>query len=194
MMIAAILLALVQPADPGEDESSFSDRQPVRLEGLAPERAFAAFRDVCVTGFPDPAAFDNAAAAVDLQLIKREEPQRGALEWSSPNGHFVLRQAPNRTATLRRDRREGRAARQRWQVRCDFWVALRETQDVDVLLGRITGDLAGGRPPTEEILGLSWDIGSDSAGGERKLLFLPSVDDPRLFTLSMQQLADNSSR
>ncbi|HET9428867.1 MAG TPA: hypothetical protein VFO69_10960 [Allosphingosinicella sp.] len=192
-ILAFMLLVLVQTG-PVEEETSFSDRQPVRLEPLSTDRAFSAFRDVCVTGFPDPALVARAAAAADLNLVQRDEPQRGALEWSSPNGHFVLRQAPNRNAADRRDRREGRAVRQRWQVRCDFWVALRETEDVPALMNLISHELAEGRAPVEEIVGASWDLGPDPAGGRRKLLFLPSVDDPRLFTLSLQRLADNSSR
>ena len=192
MIFLAALLALLQPAEPGEEP--FSDRQPVRLTPLTPDRALAAFRDVCVAGFPDPAAFDRAAAAADLELVRREEPQRGAHEWSSANGHFVLREAPSRNAVERSDRREGRAPRQRWQIRCDFWVALRDTGDVGILLSRISEQLAGGRGPVEEIVGASWDLGSGGEGGTRKLLFLPSIDDLRLFTLSLQQLADNPAR
>jgi len=193
-MILAFLLAILQPVD-GEDESSFSDRQPVRVAPLSPERAVTAFSDICVANFPDAEAFDAAAAAAaDLALVRRGEPQRGAREWSSPHGHVVLRQAPSRSSAVRRDRREGRASRQRWQVRCDFWLAVQQEQDVSSLYRLISDRLAGGRPPAEEIVGVSWDLGPDPAGGSRKLLFLPSIDDSRLFTLSLQRLADNSGR
>jgi len=193
MIFAALLLALLQPAG-AEDDTSFSDRQPVRVAPLASDRAFAAFRDICFAPFPDPAAFDAAAGAADLALVKRSEPQRGAREWSSPHGHVVLRQAPSRSAAERRDRREGRAARQRWQLRCDFWLALEQESDVSTLLQMISEGLAGGRPASEEIVGMSWDLGPDPSGGVRKLLWIPSIDDPRLFTLSLQRLTDNSSR
>lgn len=192
MIAFALLLALLQPVESGEEP--FSDRQPVRLTPLSPDRALTAFRDVCVAGFPDTAAFDSAAAAANLDLVRREEPQRGAHEWSSANGHFVLREAPSRDAVERRDRREGRTPRQRWQVRCDFWVALRDTAEVGVLLSRITDQLAEGQEPVEEIVGASWDLSSAPGGVRRRLIFLPSIDDPRLFTLSLQQLADNPAR
>jgi hypothetical protein len=193
MLVAALLLALLQPLE-AEEGTAFSDRQPVRVAPLSSERAFTAFRDICVTPFPDPAAFDAAAGAADLALVKRSEPQRGAREWSSPHGHVVLRQAPSRSAAERRDRREGRAARQRWQLRCDFWLALEEERDLASLLHLISDRLAGGRPPSEEIVGVSWELGPDPAGGTRKLLWIPSIDDPRLFTLSLQRLTDNSAR
>lgn len=193
MIFAALLVALLQPAETGE-ETSFSDRQPVRVAPLSSERALTAFRDICVTPFPDPAAFDSAAGAADLALVKRSEPQRGAREWSSPHGHVVLREAPSRSAAERRDRREGRAARQRWQLRCDFWLALEQEHDLAGLLQLISDRLAGGRPPSEEILGVSWDLGPDPSGGVRKILWMPSIDDPRLFTLSLQRLTDNSAR
>ena len=193
MIALALLLALVQPAD-DEQLTPFSDRQPVRVDPLAPEQAFSAFNDVCVANFPEVAAFDRAAAAAGLGLVKRAEPQAGAQEWSSPHGHFVLRQATGRTAAERRERRERRPSRQRWRVRCDFWVALHQEGDVATLLGLIGQRLAAGRVPVEEIVGMSWDLGPDPAGGSRKLLFLPSIDDPRLFTLSLQRLADNPAR
>ena len=193
MMFFALALALVQPAQASE-ETPFSDRQPVRVAPLAPDRALAAFRDVCVADFPDPDAFDRAAASSDLALVKRLEPQRGAREWSSPHGHFVLRQAPGRNAVVRRDRREGRAARQRWQIRCDFWMAVQQEQDVGALFRLIGSQLAGGRPHVEEIVGASWDLGPDPSGGTRKLFVLPSIDDARLFTLSLQRLDDSSAR
>jgi hypothetical protein len=192
MIIAAILLALVQPAELDEN-TPFTERQPVRLAPLATERALGAFRDICMAGFPDSAAFDQAAAASDLGFVRREEPQRGAQEWSSSHGHIVLRQAPNRSSEDRRARREGRAARQHWLQRCDLWVAI-EDPDIDALVGAIGEQLAPGRPPIEEILGVAWDMGPSPAGGTLKLVYIPSTDDPRLFTLSLQRIADNPSR
>lgn len=191
MIVASvILLALLQPAEPA-DETPFSERQPVRLAPLPVERALGAFRDVCMAGFPDPAAFDAAAAASGLDLVRIEEPQNGAQEWSSHHGHFVLRQAPDRSAAERRDRREGRAARARWVVRCDFWTAVEERLETPELLAAISQRLAGAREPAEQIFGASWDLGTAEGGGSLRLVYLPADDDPRLFTLSLQRLPDN---
>ncbi len=193
MIAAALLSASFLLAQPDAAEP-FSDRQPVRVAPLSVDRTVGAFRDICVNGFPDAAAFERAAAASDLALVRLPEPQPGAYEWSSPNGHFILREAPSRKAAQRRERREGRAPRSRWQVRCDFWAAVPDSGDVDALIASISERLAGGRSPVEEIVGYAWDLGPDPAGGVRKLQFLPSVDDPRLFTLSLQRLTDNSAR
>ena len=190
MILVALLLALLQPED---SDTPFSDRQPVRVEPLSAERALTAFEQICVAGFPDPESFDRAAASADLDLVRREKPQRGAREWSSAHGHFVLRQASGRETLERRDRREGRASRQRWVIRCDFWSSLPADADVTVLFRLISERLASGRAPREEIFGHSWNLSDATPGETRKLLFLPSIDDPRLFTLSLQQLADNSA-
>lgn len=192
MIAAALLLALLQPIDSLED-NPFSDRQPVQLSPIPIERALGAFRDICMTGFPDPAAFDSAAAASGLELVRREEPQRGAQEWSSRFGHVVLRHAPSRASAERRDRREGRAPRARWLVRCDFWLAVDERLETPALLAAIGGQLAGGRAPVEQIIGAAWDLPAEAEGSLR-LVYLPSDDNPRLFTLSMQRLPDNPTR
>ena len=76
--------------------------------------------------FPDPAAFDRAAAASDLGFTRGEHPERGEQEWTSRHGQIILRQAQRRDADARRDQREGRGARRRWLARCDFWVAIEE--------------------------------------------------------------------
>ena len=192
MIFAAMLLALLQPVNGVDEDTPFSDRQPVRLAPLPTEQAFAAFRDVCMAGFPDPAAFDLAAAASDLGFVRREEPQRGAHEWSSQHGHITLRQAPSRASENRRDRRQGRTPRQRWQERCDFWLAIDERHETPALLAAIGRELAGGRRPVEEIVGASWELGPSPAGGSLKLVYLPAhEEDPRLFTLSLQRLPDN---
>ncbi len=193
MIIAAILLALLQPVNEVEGDTPFSDRQPVRLAPLPMARALGAFRDTCMATFPDAAAFDTAVAAAGLGFVRREEPQRGASEWSSQHGHIVLRQAQRRSGSEeRRARREGRPVVQRWQERCDFWVAIEERRDVPDLLMAIGQQLAPGRPPVEEIIGASWDLGPSPAGGKLKLVYLPAhEEDPRLFTLSLQRLPDN---
>jgi hypothetical protein len=193
IVASAIFLALLQLPEPA-DGTPFSDRQPVRLAPLPIEGALGAFRDVCMMGFPDPAAFDAAAAASGLDLVRAEEPQRGAQEWSSRHGHFVLREAPNRSAAERRDRREGRVARARWLVRCDFWTAVEERLEPPELLAAIGQRLAGGRDPAAQIFGASWELGTAEGDGSLKLVYLPTDDDPRLFTLSLQRLPASPPR
>ena len=193
--VAAMLLALLQPVNEVEEDTPFSDRQPVRLAPLPMAQALGAFHDTCMATFPDAAAFDTAVAATGLGFVRRDEPQRGASEWSSQHGHIELRQAQRRSSDERRERRErreGRQPRQRWQERCDFWVAVEERRDVPDLLMAIGQQLAPGRPPVEEIIGASWDLGPSPAGGRLKLVYLPAhEEDPRLFTLSLQRLPDN---
>ena len=195
MILAAALALLLagQPVNHDEEASTtFSDRQPVRLVPLPAERAFAAFRDICMANFGDPAGFDAAAAASGLGFVRAEEPRRGTQEWSSVHGQIVLRQAPNRRREARRDRREGHAARQRWVQRCDYWTAIEERMEPVELVAAIGAQLAPGAQPVEEILGVSWSLESPAAGIALKLEYLPSIDDPRLFTLSLQRLADTT--
>src|SRR5688572_26683134 len=193
-MILAVAMALLlagQPVNHAEEESTtFSERQPVRLVPLPAERAFAAFRDICMANFDDPAGFDQAAAASNLGFVRAEEPRRGTQEWNSAHGQIVLRQAPNRRREARRDRREGHAARQRWIQRCDYWTAIEERMEPVELVAAIGARLAPGSQPVEEIIGVSWSLESPAAGIALKLEYLPSIDDPRLFTLSLQRLGD----
>src|SRR5688572_12607250 len=187
---AALLLFAGQPVNHDEESTTFSDRQPVRLVPLPAERALAAFRDICMANFGDPAGFDQAAAASDLGFVRAEDPRRGTQEWSSVHGQIVLRQAPNRDREIRRDRREGHAARQRWIQRCDYWLAIEERMEPVELVAAIGARLAPGSQPVEEIIGVSWNLESPAAGISLKLEYLPSIDDPRLFTLSLQRLGD----
>ena len=55
----------------------------------------------------------------------------------------------------------------------------------------IGAQLAPQSRAVEEILGVSWELGSAVPGTSVKLVFLPSDDDPRLVTLSLQRLAGN---
>jgi len=191
MIIAALLLlAAQQPVNDPAEDSTFSERQPVRLAAMPAARAFAAFRDICMTNFPDPAAFDSAAAASDLGFTRAANPERGAQEWTSGHGQIIFRMATGRDENARRDRREGRTMRRRWLARCDFWVAIEENLEAPALVGRIGAELLGGRArANEEIVGTSWDLGA-TPGGALKLVYLPSNDDPRLFTLSLQLLPE----
>ncbi len=187
-LTAALLALAAQPVnDPPEEDTTFSERQPVRLAPLPAARAFAAFRDICMTGFPDPAAFDRAAAASDLGFVRTRETQ----EWSSRHGQITFRQARHRARDARRDRREGRGNRERWLERCDYWVAIEERVEPGALAAAIGAELAPQSRPVEEILGVSWDLASAVPGTRVKLVFLPSDDDPRLVTLSLQRLASN---
>ena len=116
----AMALAAGQTVNDADDpNSTFSERQPVRLEPLPAERAFAAFRDICMAHLGDPAGFDQAAAAAGLDFVRAEHPERGTQEWSSRHGQIVLSVARNPRSEARRDRREGHARRQRWVDRCD---------------------------------------------------------------------------
>ncbi|MGZ8336483.1 MAG: hypothetical protein ACXWU1_07465 [Allosphingosinicella sp.] len=189
LALAALVLA-AQPINEQEATSTFSDRQPVRLAPLPAATAFAAFQDICMATFPDPAAFEGAAAASALGFVRNEDPERGALEWTSSHGQITLLQAPNRERAARRDRREGRGSRQRWTARCDFWFAIAEQPDPDALVAAIGAQLAPQVRPREEILGISWALEPRAPGTALKLVYLPSTDDARLFTLSLQQLAD----
>lgn len=187
--LAALLVLAGQPVnDPVDEDSTFSERQPVRLSPLPAARAFAAFRDICMASFPDPAAFDRAAAASDLGFVRGEHSERRNQEWSSRHGQIVLRQARRRARESRRERREGRGIRERWLERCDFWAAIEERMEPGRLAAAIGAQLAPQSRVVEEIVGYSWDLGSSDPGTSMKLVYLPSTDDPRLFTLSVQRL------
>ena len=189
-LLLATLAFTGQPVNEPEEDSAFSDRQPVRLELIEQARAFTAFRDICMaTGF-DGAAFDAAAGASDLGLTQAEEPEDDTQEWSSRHGQFVLRVAPERERQSRREAREGLGIRRRWVARCDYWVGIREMQAPEALVASIGRALAPQSRPQEEILGVSWELPPDREGTTLKLVWLPSDDDPRLFTLSLQRVAD----
>ena len=189
--LTAVLLVLAgQPVnDPVDEDSTFSEHQPVRLAPLPAARAFAAFRDICMANFPDPAAFDRAAAASDLGFVRSEHSERRMQEWSSRHGQIVLRQAPRRARESRRERREGRGRRERWLERCDYWAAIEERMEPARLAAAIGAQLAPQSRVVEEIVGYSWNLGSSDPGVSLRLVYLPSDDDPRLFTLSVQRLA-----
>lgn len=187
----ALLLQAAPPAEPPEDQdSTYSERQPVRLAPLPAARAFAAFRDICMTGFPDPAAFDRAAAASDLGFIRSERAERDAPEWSSRHGQITLRPAQARDPEPGRRRNdEGRRPRLRWLARCDFWMAIDERLEPAALVAAIGAQLAPNARAQEEILGVSWTLPTSRQDAVLKLIYLPSTDDdPRLFTLSLQLL------
>ncbi len=191
-LLSALLVAAAQPVNaPDEENSTFSDRQPVRLAPLPAARAFAAFRDICMANFPDPAAFNSAAAASDLGFIQTAEPGRNAQEWSSPHGQIVLRLARSPDREARRDRRDGRGRRERWRERCDFWVAIEERMEPAELIAAIGSGLAPRSRATEEIIGFSWTLDSSVPGTSLRLVYIPSIDDPRIFTLSLQRLVDS---
>jgi hypothetical protein len=194
--LAALALLTAQPVNEDGEDTTFSERQPVRLAPLPAERAFAAFRDICMAGFPDPAAFDRAAAASDLGFVRSERAERDAPEWSSRHGRIVLRAAQARDPEPRQGRRqprEGRRPRLRWLARCDFWMAIDERVEPDALVAAIGARLAPDARPMEEILGVSWTLQSPSPEASLKLVYLPSTDDdPRLFTLSLQLLPAGS--
>ena len=188
----ALLMLAGQPVNDAQDEeTTFSDRQPVRLAPLPAERAFGAFRDICMANLLDPAGFDRAAAASDLGFVRAEHPERGTQEYSSTHGQFVLREAQRPRRESRRDRERGLVRRERALERCDYWVAIEERMDIEGLVAAIGARLAPGSRPEEEIIGVSWGLESPVAGTRLKLVYLPSIDDPRLFTLSLQRLADN---
>ena len=188
---AVALLALAaQPVnDPPDEDTTFSDRQPVRLAPLPAAQAFAAFRDICMADFPDSAAFDRAAAASNLGFVRGPHTER-MQEWSSTHGQITLRVARNAQREARRDRRERRGIRERWVERCDYWVSIEERMEPGALAAAIGAALAPQARPVEEIVGVSWDLGSSAPGTRLKLVYLPAGDDPRLFTLSLQRLAD----
>lgn len=200
-MIALVALALLaaQPAPdaPEEENGLYTERQPVRLEPLPAARALGAFRDICMAGFPDPAAFDRAAAASDLGFVRSERAERDSPEWSSRHGQIVLRGAERRSVESRRERRRERrqdgaaprGPRLRWLARCDFWMAIEERLDESAVVAAIGAQLAPNVRPREEILGVSWLLESPRQDAALKLVYLPSTDDdPRLFTLSLQLL------
>ncbi len=193
-MIAAACLVALQPADEPLEESPFSERQPVRLAPLPAARALDAFGDICLATFPDAASFDRAAAASDLGFVRSESAARGEQEWTSRHGQIILRQARGRDDDARRDRRQGRGARQRWLVRCDLWVAVEEQLQPAALVAAIGAALAPRSRPVEEILGFSWALESTVPATSLKLVYLPSNDDPRIFTLSLQRLAEGRPR
>lgn len=195
VLLSALLTLAGQPVNvPEEENSTFSDRQPVRLAPIPAQRALGAFRDICMAGFPDPAAFDQAAGASDLGFVRTENGRRGASEWTSTHGQIVLRNAPNWERETRRDRREGHASRVRWTSRCDFWVAIEERVTASELVAAIGAQLAPQTRPVEEILGVSWPLESPEAGTTLSLVYLPSNDDDRIFTLSLQRLSQAAPR
>lgn len=189
-LAAALLIFAGQPVnDPEDQDSTFSERQPVRLDPVPAARALAAFRDVCMAGFPDAAAFNAAAAESELGFTRTEGTGERTHEWSSRHGQIVLRHARNPDRVARRDRREGHARRERWRERCDYWLAIEERMEPAALVAAIGTALAPQARAVEEILGYSWDLGSSAPGATLRLVYLPSGEDPRLFTLSLQRLA-----
>jgi hypothetical protein len=196
ILIALALLAAQPVADEPAEDSLYTERQPVRLAPLPVARAPGAFRDICMAGFPDAAAFDRAAAASDLGFVRSERAERDSPEWSSRHGRIVLHGAEQRSREARRERRRGepgggarRGPRLRWLARCDFWMAIEERLDEAAVVRAIGAQLAPDVRPREEILGVSWLLESPRQDAVLKLVFLPSTDDdPRLFTLSLQLL------
>ena len=188
LLAAALLTA--QPVNDPEEDSTFSERQPVRLAPLAAERAFAAFRDTCMAGIGDPAAFDRAVAASDLGFVRSGQGGDKSHEWSSQHGQLVLRGPQERFREQRRERRErgmARGPRLRWLARCDFWLAIDQRLEAEALTRAIGAGLAPGVRPVEEIVGTSWTLPSPRQGAVLRLVHIPSTDpDPRLFTLSLQ--------
>ena len=171
----------------------FPNASRVRLAPLPVARALGAFRDICMTPFPDPAAFDRAAAASELGFVRSERAERDSPEWSSRHGQIVLHGAERRSVESRRERRRqgpgARGPRLRWLARCDFWLAVEERLDERALIAAIGDRLAPNVQPREEILGVSWLLDSPRHDAVLKLVYLPSTeDDPRLFTLSLQLL------
>lgn len=190
-LLSAALLAAGQPADqPEDEESTFSEHQPVRLEPIPTARAFAAFRDICVATFPDPAAFNAAAAASDLGFTKSEDTGDRVQEWSSRHGQISFQRNRSPERVSRRDRRETRGLRLRWQERCDYWIPIEERVAPGALAAAIGAQLAPGVRAREEIIGYSWDLGSSEPGTSLQLVYLPTEEDPRLFTLSLQRLVE----
>jgi hypothetical protein len=198
MLIAftmALALAAGQTVDEaGDPDTTFSEHQPVRLEPLPAQRVFAAFRDICMAHLGDPAGFDQAAAAAGLDFVRAEHPEHDSQEYNSRHGQIVLRQARSPGREARRDRRLGHVARERWVNRCDYWVAIDEMMAPEALIAAIGGALAPQARPAEEILGYSWALESPAPGSSLRLVYLPSNDDPRLFTLSLQRLAVTPAR
>ena len=191
----AMALAAGQTVNDAEDpNTTFSERQPVRLAPLPADRAFGAFRDICMAHLGDPVGFDQAAAAAGLDFVRAEHPERDSQEYNSRHGQIVLRQARSPGREARRDRRQGHVARERWVNRCDYWVAVEEMLPPEALVAAIGRALAPDVRPVEEILGYSWTLGSPSPGTSLRLVYLPSNDDPRLFTLSLQRLAVTPAR
>jgi hypothetical protein len=188
-LLSAALLAAGQPADQSEEEdSTFSEHQPVRLEPITTTRALAAFRDICVATFPDPAAFNAAAAASDLGFTKSEDTGERVQEWSSRHGQISFRRNRSPERSGRRTRGEQRGLRLRWQERCDYWIPIEERVAPGALVAAIGARLAPGVRAQEEIIGYSWDLGSAEPGTSLQLVYLPTEEDPRLFTLSLQRL------
>ena len=186
LMIGLLVQAAV-PDDLPEEETTFSERQPVRLAPLPAARAFATFRDTCMATFPDPVALGEAVDGTGLGFVAVAEAQRGASEWSSRHGQIVLRPTVDRERDERRERREGRTPRERWDARCDLWVAIEERMEPDALIAAIGAALARGSRAEEQILGASWDLPRPEGGATLRLYYVPSIDEPRLFTLSLQR-------
>ena len=186
-MMIALLVQSAGPADEPQQDTTFSDRQPVRLAPLPTARALAVFRDACMSSFPDPAALDRAVAASDLGFVLSAQSDRGAREWTSRHGQILLRQATGREREDRRAARDGGARRVRWDSRCDFWVAIEERMEPEALVAVIGAQLVPEARAVEEILGASWSVPSSDAGAPLRLYYLPSLEDPRIFTLSLQR-------
>ena len=192
----AFLLALAaQPVnDPEDPDSTFSSHNPVRMAPVPATRAFAAFRNVCMAGFPDFGGFDRAAAAAGLELVQTGRGDRIRV-WSSRHGHVVLRHARNpgrMSRAERRARREGSVnlgSRERWAERCDFRLAIEERMEAPQLVAAIGAALAPAARPVEEIIGHSWTLAPPAGGGTLRLVYVPE-EDPRLFTLSLQRIIE----
>jgi hypothetical protein len=186
----AFALLAAQPLNEPEEDSTFSERQPVRLEPLPAARAFAAFRETCMAGISDPAAFDRAVAASDLGFTRSERGGDETHEWSSRHGQLVLHGPRERSRVPQRERRERsleRGPRLRWLARCDFWMAIDQRLEPDALIAALGTALAPGIRPVEEIVGTSWALPSPRQDAMLRLVHIPSTDpDPRLFTLSLQ--------
>ena len=186
-LIVALLFQSVQPADEPQENSTFSDRQPVRLAPLPAAQALNVFRDACMSTFPDPAALDRAVAATDLGFVLSAQSDRGAREWTSRHGQILLRQATGREREDRREARSGVPRRVRWDSRCDFWMAIEERMEPEALVAAIGAQLVPEVRAAEEILGASWALPSPDPDARLRLYYLPSLEDPRLFTLSLQR-------
>ena len=192
----ALIAAFALQAEPEAEDpnSTFSSHNPVRMVPVPAARAFAAFRDVCMTPFPDFAGFDRAAAAAGLELVQTGRGDR-IREWSSRHGHVVLRQArnPGRMGRAeRRARREGSVnlgSRERWAERCDFRLAIEERLEPAQLVAAIGAALAPETRAVEEIIGHGWTLAPPTSGGTLRLVLTPE-EDPRLFTLSLQRVIE----
>ena len=195
-MIAAALLIALQPGGEPLDESPFSERQPVRLAPLPAARAFAAFRDICMASFPDPAAFDAGRGRLRSRLRpQRTRRARGEPEWTlAPRPDHVPAGASARRATPRQ--RPARSGARRAPALAG---ALRLLDgDRRARWSRTAG--RGDRRAAGAAMRGRWrrywaspgTLGTPRQDATLKLVYLPSTDDdPRLFTLSLQLLPAN---